>query len=99
MSESEIHYLKNRVKELEQHINELDKKNKSLIWKSYYYRFDEIYPFFNKNGIKKTANKFDMPIVDVMNFIIECDDNTFGVIGAEDYDECYLELYGKEYSA
>lgn len=84
---TEIQCLQNKVKELENTI-------KSLIWKSYHYRMTEIYSYFNINGIRKTATKFDMPIIDVINFIIECDDNDYSITLAFDYTECHIELFG-----
>ena len=85
--QAEIKYLTDRVKELESTI-------KIMIWNSYHYRLEEIYHYFDKNGIKQTANKFKMPMIDVINFIIECDDNECGVASAYDYNECYKEVYG-----
>lgn len=84
------------IKKLQDRIKELENTIKTLIWKSYHYRFDEIYHFFNKNGIRATAKKFDMPILDVINFITECDDSTCGAENADDYNECHIELYGKD---
>ena len=80
--------LKTRVTELEQIIQ-------SLIWKSYHYRIDQIYPFCCKNGIRQTAKKFDMPIQDVIDFITECDESSGGIENAMDYKDCCSEVYGE----
>jgi len=80
--------LKTRVTELEQII-------KSLIWKSYHYRIDQIYPFCSKNGIRQTAKKFDMPVEDVIDFITECDESSGGIVNSIDYDDCCSEVYGE----
>lgn len=87
--QNEIINLKNKIKELEKIIEDLK-------WQSYDYKWQEIYNYFDKNGIKKTSVKFDMSIIDVIDFITKCDDNTFGIVNAFDYVECYKEVYGKE---
>ena len=86
--------LKQTIKELEAKNKELEDTIKKLTWNSYHYRLKQIYDFFNNYGIKKTAKQFDMPIIDVINFIIECDDDESSITCAHDYTECYIELYG-----
>jgi hypothetical protein len=84
------------IKYLTEENIELKKTIKLMIWKSYEYRLEEIYHFFDKNGIKKTSRKFDMPITDVINFIIDCDDNECGITYASDYNEYMEEINGKD---
>jgi predicted patatin/cPLA2 family phospholipase len=86
----------NEIREKDMEIQKLQERIKVITWKSYNDRWEEIYKFFNKNGIRQTAKKFDMPIKDVMDFIVECDDNICGLQDAFDYKECNLEVYGKD---
>lgn len=84
----EIEFLKNRIQELEKIIEKMK-------WKSYTDNWEEIYKFYIKHGIRLTSKEFDMPMCDVMNFIIECD-NCDCLQDAIDYRECYIEVYNED---
>ena len=76
-----------REAELEKRIQELEEQVEKLKWEVYRAKWQEIYFFFNDNGIKLTAENFNMPIQHVMDFIVECDNNTDGLQSAKDYHE------------
>ena len=78
--------LPNEVEMLKNHIKDLKNIIKDLKWKSYQYRWEDIHNHVNQNGIRKTSIKFEMPLVDVINFIIECDNNECVITDACDYN-------------
>jgi len=88
--------LPNEVDMLKKYIKDLEDKIKDLKWKSYQYRWKDIYNCVNQNGIRRTSIRFEMPIIDVINFIIECDNNESGITDACDYKECHIEVYGED---
>jgi hypothetical protein len=77
-------------------IQELEKQIEELTWKLYRAQWQEIYDFFNENGIRLTAEKFEMTIRHVMDFIVECDNNTDGLQSAKDYHEFHKDYNGIE---
>ena len=93
-SNEENQKLKNELKETQNTIIKLERRIKDLVCQSYYDRLTDIYHYFDKNGIRKTATRFKMHIKDVIEFIIDCDNNECGVSCAHDYRECYAEVYG-----
>lgn len=84
------------VERLKKQIVELELLVEKLKWEKYDIQWSEICEFFNENGIRQTATKFNMSIKDVMDFIVKCDNNTDGLQSASDYRECHILAYGED---
>ena len=53
--------------------------------------------FGNSNSIRKTAWKYDCDAIDLFHQIPEWDDTYEGLENADDYNECMIAVYGRNY--
>ena len=84
--ETELTNSKKNIKQLKEII---DERNNDMAL--------EILEYFNRcNSIRKTARKYDMDMEELYEIIPEWDGCRDGLQGADDYDECRIDVIGRK---